>query len=635
MNHPKGNAAAIRKLRVLIVENRPLTRQVHVDNVTRWGYEPVIAEGTGETLLQNALTLARTHCCHLALVDKRLRDDYDSSDSSGVQLIEQLRPTSTILVSGYTDFESTRNALILGATDMVAKKEGPKVVKMALDRAAKEIWHSHIQVMWPCNWSDIDVIKSLLANRVKTKHGNESEATYLIARLFPQATKVVLKKINTQNQTDALKPDHSKQQNSLIFAAFEDDKQPVIVKLANAFKVEKEIKNYESYVAGYIGTHRYPHMLHKLILWNLGGITYSLVGKTEVHIDTPSLKITTFSDLYHSDVEIRKLIQILNSFFSEVWHHNHQRRSDGVPLSTIKRYSSKENAEGELPLFSLYSDSGHDKSHKRALLREKCAQLDLSDVQGEISLPNPYDWAFHHRADSVFPQMRFGIIHGDLHGDDLLIDSSSTPWIVDFEATGYGHVLKDYVSLELDLLTNVADIPFNRGFTELCISLLIQTHPRQTTFPTKGIVASPIHFKIYNIIIGLREIAQNIALLANLREYYWALLLDSLNIMSTRDTKVSKERHSKLLLFSTLICQRLERWGVENWLPEKWPAIERGDFEYQQHHQRQVHELKNKIEHVNNRLSLYDNEKPTSLTEKLKSLQQELERLINPYSNSA
>ncbi len=52
MNKPRSTPKAGRKLRVLIVENREETRQVHRDNVIRWGYEPVIAEGSGDILMR-------------------------------------------------------------------------------------------------------------------------------------------------------------------------------------------------------------------------------------------------------------------------------------------------------------------------------------------------------------------------------------------------------------------------------------------------------------------------------------------------------------------------------------------------------------------------------------------------------
>src|SRR5262249_51805205 len=44
------------------------------------------------------------------------------------------------------------------------------------------------------------------------------------------------------------------------------------------------------------------------------------------------------------------------------------------------------------------------------------------------------------------------ILHGDLHTDNILVDSSNSPTLIDFGATGEGHFLRDLSTLEAHLV---------------------------------------------------------------------------------------------------------------------------------------------------------------------------------------
>eukprot|EP01027_Heterolobosea_sp_BB2_P014941 GEZU01021421.1.p1 GENE.GEZU01021421.1~~GEZU01021421.1.p1 ORF type:complete len:403 (-),score=94.20 GEZU01021421.1:196-1404(-) len=49
-------------------------------------------------------------------------------------------------------------------------------------------------------------------------------------------------------------------------------------------------------------------------------------------------------------------------------------------------------------------------------------------------------------------------VHGDLHGGNVLIDSSDNIWLIDFFFAGRGHILKDIIKLENDLLYQFTSI---------------------------------------------------------------------------------------------------------------------------------------------------------------------------------
>ena len=50
-------------------------------------------------------------------------------------------------------------------------------------------------------------------------------------------------------------------------------------------------------------------------------------------------------------------------------------------------------------------------------------------------------------------------VHGDLNGDNILVDGHENVWVIDFFHTGRGHILKDLAKLENDLLYIFTAVP--------------------------------------------------------------------------------------------------------------------------------------------------------------------------------
>lgn len=694
---PEQTMPKARSLRVLVVDNKPVDRIDHVEDLKNWGYTPVVAEGEGKALIEDAMRKAREQRCHAAIVDKRLYDDRDISDRSGLELVLHLKPARGIVVTGYGSVPDSRKVNEYGVV-MVGKEEGPEAVRIELNKIT-ELWNPNIRVVWPFEWSTKRVTKLLPEDDRNASLIYEDEADSIVARLFPGATRVELRYLDKTAQSTLPENISPFQRSSLIFVAYEDDKRPVIVKLMRAMRVQKEIENYEKHIRGYIKGDRYPVMKAGQVLWNLGGIVYHLVGKTEDIRNVSLLTVVTFSDLYRSEAYTTELTHTLRDFYSGVWGRNHQRfpgpeqiylfsveldlvdeLDTACPVSARLHDQFQEHEEAlasqsrieveqagtkwtivsadrkyliqrenqtlnvyertlldyqNESLFDLYDHICRGRLSKRATAPTKDRQQDLPSLQRLPELPEPYQWAYNHRGDSDFPHKQIGVIHGDLHGNDLLIGERKTIWIVDFEDTGVGPVVQDYVSMEIDLLTGVADIAFDFGFVELCVTLLYQTHLGQTMPPTKNVVASREHIKAYAVIMGLREIANDVARITNLREYYWGLLLQSLYVSLLLNPETAKVQWSKTIFLASLICQRLEQWGIENWLPAEWGPIERADPSYQQRHHENIKRLKNDIESIENRLSLYGSDAPAALRANLESLRRELEAITNPFTEKS
>ncbi|MDX2027792.1 MAG: dual specificity protein phosphatase family protein [Alphaproteobacteria bacterium] len=72
-----------------------------------------------------------------------------------------------------------------------------------------------------------------------------------------------------------------------------------------------------------------------------------------------------------------------------------------------------------------------------------------------MRIPNPalfYGADLEHLKTIRHEQRMFAHVHGDLNGANILQDGNRNVWIIDFFQTHYGHILKDLIKLENDVL---------------------------------------------------------------------------------------------------------------------------------------------------------------------------------------
>lgn len=148
------------RTRVLVVENEPASLEMYRRLLMVSQCEPIVAVGVGAQLLEDAMAKARAHRCQVALVDMRLFDNRDKGDTSGLDLIADLRPTVAIVVSAFGDERTIHDALrIRGAFDFFAKSDDPHKLSALVLQAAESAClcrHSGRPHWHPANLNDHD-----------------------------------------------------------------------------------------------------------------------------------------------------------------------------------------------------------------------------------------------------------------------------------------------------------------------------------------------------------------------------------------------------------------------------------------------------------------------------------------------
>jgi hypothetical protein len=163
------------------------------------------------------------------------------------------------------------------------------------------------------------------------------------------------------------------------------------------------------------------------------------------------------------------------------------------------------------------------------------------------------------------------VTHGDLHGDNLLVDENRNAWVIDFERCGEGHILQDFVELESDIINRL--ISSNEklpSFYQLCL-YVTQDTKLQGLNNTDQITDPNVKKSIQTISL-LRKLAREISGISDARQYLLGLLFNTLfraTIMSDSARQIGQFR---AMMLASIICHRLDHWN-EPWPPKEWREL--------------------------------------------------------------
>ena len=533
--------------RILVVENDPDFRKSIVRRLRTKGYV-VFAAGD----MPSAQDLLAQEHIHLAIVDVRLEDDRIPEDS-GIKLAAQIKPpVIPLILTGYPeDYQITKRAFIEGgAVDFVAKQEGPKALLEAIEQAFREKIGFCEDLRIECHeegLTTLEIAKGLELKGIEPQR-YEDEVIEVILRLFSSAE--AKKAANRIVVTSLLSPQQarvSSQSGAILLKVtpYYGDRRGATkaVKLAERCKIEAEARNYDEYVSRFIQTHRYanrePPPQYTL---RVGGIIYSLLG-------TDLDKVAAFSEFYedHEPVEITRLLNTLFTETCQLWYRKTEQKNqmnipqlykDALHLSRTKLKDALKQDREKHPMLAPY--------------RADLGVLNFPGVDRHFI--NPITWL----DKSFYADTCLCITHGDMHSRNILVDDSGEGWLIDFARTGEGHILRDFIELESDIkfaLLDETDIPTLCGFE---LALLSPSRLAEEPHFSDVFDRYPLR-KAFEVICDLRKLAFSFYPAADMREYYQALLCQTLNVIRLKNIVPLKKRHA--LLAAALTCERLQNWS--------------------------------------------------------------------------
>lgn len=531
-------------VRVLVVDNDPVARSQLLKILQGERYLVRVAEGQGTELRESAKNLALEFKPHVVVMDLRLADEH-VDDRSGLELWkdESFSSARCILYSSYLvqNYKITREALMQkGVGDVVGKEDSTQVLVDAVERVARETCgcRNGLSIAWPAAWNEETVLKYLF-DESETLPGDL--VTDVLGRLFPETQSLTLKTLDGSSQSSVI-AGHGR---TILFQAWPDDREPVVVKLAPLKRIKREVEAYKESIEDRLGGRFNAELQKSCIFWELGGISYSFMGSSKKSLDT-------FTTFYGERKHSKEILKPLEHFFEEVWQRHYE---DAHPLqagSLLESYDPSQKLQQRLQTFPVQGKT-----------------IAFPGIPGEFV--NPALWIPRHKADSHFHRAKQATIHGDLHGENIFVDEDHA-WAIDFERSGTGHILRDFVELEQNIVTRLIELPENDLSLFYRIAVLLT---RPILFSDPLVVPEYLEKdkevkKDLEVIKGLRSIAKKVTGYEDMHEYYWGLLLD------TSFGLVLSETHSprwwRSLLFASILCTRLNEWG-RRWPPAIWPSL--------------------------------------------------------------
>lgn len=532
------------KPRVLIVDNNEHVKDMYQDLVSLWGFAPIVATGIGHALVSEAIEMARDHRCQLALVDMHLIDDLDPEDQSGLNLLREIQPTTSIVISADGNPTMVRKSIELGAASYVVKGEGPLVLKEKLEREANQHCASRKNIIFEPDAILSQISKTLCADIPIDYH---DQILDLFAALFPTARRIKLEKLGIDPHTQV---STAPRPRSLVLKVFEDDRQPVIVKLARKQKINIELKNYHMHIDGHLVGNYIPTLKSYKLMWDIGGAVFNYVGTSE----------QAFSHFYKEETP-EKIQLSLERFFGQVWSDNYKR---AVPHNQIS-------------LFDLYCQVWGREWYERAKNLEYTKPDEAMGIERWLNIRavDPIEWLIKYigenssRDVSKIEKTYTGVTHGDLHGDNLLVDENHNAWVIDFERSGVGHILQDFIELESDIINRLnCDKGNMQVFYQLCIAIT-KSRKIRTIEPLDISFKNPDLEKALSVISVIRSLACDCTGISDAREYLLGLLFNTIFRATIMNTAEHKYCQYRALMLASIICHRLDHWD-EPWPPKEW-----------------------------------------------------------------
>lgn len=206
----------------------------------------------------------------------------------------------------------------------------------------------------------------------------------------------------------------------------------------------------------------------------------------------------SFQSIYQSGAALQKIYTYLDAVFV------HQ-------LGRLYRAAVLEKRD--LLAYYCFSDQWAESvKHKITSLLGHCPEQAPLELPGGERVANLYD--FYQRGLQQLPPMvedfPIAFVHGDLNGTNIIIDERENVWVIDFFHTHRGHVLKDFVKLENDVLFIYTDLSDQQAlslayrFTDF---LLAQANPLAVMPPLPSCFQATAFECCYELICYNRRLA--------------------------------------------------------------------------------------------------------------------------------
>ncbi len=531
-----------RMKRVLILEDE----QSWVDDLTEVlesaGYEVAAAR-----TVEQAKELLRYGFYHVLSTDISMAEG-DGSNDEGFQWLDDLsqhginRSLAIIVLTAYGHTQRMREAFRrYNVQDFLGKDDYTDAEFLkAVERAFRE--ESQINLNLNIHWQGQkpdQVLANLEFEGKRVRRDAELhqllsvELDDLLCRLFYYAKSLIV---------EPLDAGHGKGAMLKIQASLGEDgiPKPVVVKFGEASLIDREYRNFREHVENFVGGARSTNVKDWRRTQKLGGIVYSFLGVTNERFES-------FGEFY-SRADVGQIKPVIDHLFQQ----------------TCARWYSN---TGNIGLFNLTADYCNlfnldfDKlEHNREDLKsvQGRGKLLFEDLTHDRKFTNPIQAA---REQEIVKPTYSVATHGDFNENNILVDPTGNTWLIDFGATGTGHILRDVAKLDsvvrFQLLTESQATFAERLELEEALCGMrrfaeIDDLPKRFTSKNPA-VAKTFEVSSHLLAQARKLLSRNVN--DDIGEYYAALLFNALNTLRFYSLPNLQRQHA--LLSASLLADRL------------------------------------------------------------------------------
>jgi DNA-binding NarL/FixJ family response regulator len=528
------------KPRILIIDNDPKVGIDLLEILRPEDYDVKVVPHAKIKVAAAVKAMAQQFRPHVAIVDLRLSNDFNTADKSGLKLLSHLRSAYCILYTAYLSFDIMRDVYRHGLVGARSKGEHPDTLLEDIRSGIQRDGFKRKPLAFR-GCSPEQIVQALFGQNTSVPSDLVNTVVYrLMLRLFPEARKITLDPLLKEPNSGPI----VSRNHSVVLKASVDDLEPIVLKLAPAPQIQKECANYHK-VGERLAGHFLASLRESELFWDLGGSAYSFLGSSRLQ------SLVSFEAYYCKEEKPANVLRPLTHLFGEVWG---------------ALYSKTKCCKGRTSLFRRYERAFHIRKHLERL--DACERA-LALPNLSYPLLNPVRWVLDHQDESQIDDARLAITHGDLHAQNLYVDGEHA-WTIDFERAGLGHGLRDFIELETDIVTRLVPFPEDDPtlFFRFSVSLAALNEPKSPSSP--ALVANLGAQKALGIICGIRKLAHEATNYQDSREYLWGLLLNAIYAGCLAEERSSQRRRAVIL--ASVLCERLNRWN-QAWPPTEWLPV--------------------------------------------------------------
>ena len=321
---------------------------------------------------------------------------------------------------------------------------------------------------------------------------------------------------------------------------FDHQQVPTVVKIGKRDLVSKERTSFER-IEEILGNTA-PRIVDFAEDNERGAIKYRYAAMLDE-------QVTSFQKMYATTNDFNKIADILETvFIKQLGRLYKAGKYEKLNLLMYYDFSSKYADSVRKKVEAL---TGKIANEERILLNEKEIFNVCNFYEKTLDSLNEYQTNYHYKS----------YVHGDLNGANIIIDAQQNVWMIDFFHTHQGHILKDLIKFENDLLFIFTKITSDEEWKEgvNLIDLLLAV--TDLSIPLEQ--NSTFKFEAFNKAFGTVKLLRTYyADLINLDkdpyQYHIAMLRYSMHTLSFDECN---EYQKKLALYmGSKCCEKVTRY---------------------------------------------------------------------------